>query len=230
MAEFSVVGGGIAGLVVARRLALAGREVVLHEASDRLGGTVAGHVVGGLELDAGAESFATRGGTVEGLARELGLGDAVVSPAPLVAWLLPPAVSTLTPAGAEPAYHLAPRERASWFGSARSKAILAIGLVVAVAGVVIFVLGHVAGAFVCLVGLIAVWLHSLEVRVDADGVTAHFGPVAWPRVRVPLAGIAAVEAQGYAGYSEIEIFSNDWWQKPMDDVLRTCIARHKTVV
>jgi sugar phosphate isomerase/epimerase len=41
---------------------------------------------------------------------------------------------------------------------------------------------------------------------------------------------AAVEAAGFAGYSEIEIFSNDWWTKPMDEVLRTCIERHKTVV
>jgi sugar phosphate isomerase/epimerase len=41
---------------------------------------------------------------------------------------------------------------------------------------------------------------------------------------------AAVEAQGFAGYSEIEIFSNHWWDKPIDDVLRTCIARHRTVV
>jgi sugar phosphate isomerase/epimerase len=41
---------------------------------------------------------------------------------------------------------------------------------------------------------------------------------------------AGVEAQGFAGYSEIEIFSNDWWTKPMDEVLRTCIERHKTVV
>lgn len=40
----------------------------------------------------------------------------------------------------------------------------------------------------------------------------------------------AVEAQSFAGYSEIEIFSDDWWGKPMDEVLRTCIARHKTVV
>jgi sugar phosphate isomerase/epimerase len=40
----------------------------------------------------------------------------------------------------------------------------------------------------------------------------------------------AVEAQGFASYSEIEIFSSDWWGKPMDEVLRTCIARHKTVV
>ena len=41
---------------------------------------------------------------------------------------------------------------------------------------------------------------------------------------------SAVEAQGFAGYSEIEIFSNDWWEKPMDEVLQTCIARHRTVV
>jgi sugar phosphate isomerase/epimerase len=41
---------------------------------------------------------------------------------------------------------------------------------------------------------------------------------------------ATVEAQGFAGYSEIEIFSNRWWDKPMDEVLRTCIERHRTVV
>jgi sugar phosphate isomerase/epimerase len=40
----------------------------------------------------------------------------------------------------------------------------------------------------------------------------------------------AVEAQGFAGYSEIEIFSNDWWGRPIDDVLQTCIARHRSVV
>jgi sugar phosphate isomerase/epimerase len=40
----------------------------------------------------------------------------------------------------------------------------------------------------------------------------------------------AVEAQGFAGYSEIEIFSNTWWDQPMDEVLRTCIARHRSVV
>jgi sugar phosphate isomerase/epimerase len=41
---------------------------------------------------------------------------------------------------------------------------------------------------------------------------------------------AAVEAQGFAGYCEIEIFSNAWWDKPIDDVLQTCIARHRSVV
>jgi sugar phosphate isomerase/epimerase len=41
---------------------------------------------------------------------------------------------------------------------------------------------------------------------------------------------AAVEAQGFAGYSEIEIFSDHWWDQPMDDVIRACIARHRAVV
>jgi sugar phosphate isomerase/epimerase len=40
----------------------------------------------------------------------------------------------------------------------------------------------------------------------------------------------AVEAAGFDGYCEIEIFSNDWWAKPMDEVLRTCIERHRSVV
>ena len=48
MADFSVVGGGVAGLVVARRLAASGASVTVSEASDRLGGTVARIEVAGL--------------------------------------------------------------------------------------------------------------------------------------------------------------------------------------
>ncbi|WP_309620441.1 FAD-dependent oxidoreductase [Salinibacterium sp.] len=88
-ADVTVVGGGIAGMVVARRLAMAGRAVTLIEASDHLGGTVARHTVGGIDLDAGAESFATRGGTVADLAAELGLGDDIVTPTAGGAWLQP---------------------------------------------------------------------------------------------------------------------------------------------
>ena len=40
-----------------------------------------------------------------------------------------------------------------------------------------------------------------------------------------------MEAAGYAGFAEVEIFSElDWWQRPGDEVLDTCIARHKSVV
>jgi sugar phosphate isomerase/epimerase len=42
---------------------------------------------------------------------------------------------------------------------------------------------------------------------------------------------AWVEAQGYAGYSEVEIFSaNNWWQRDGGEVLDTCIERHRRCV
>jgi sugar phosphate isomerase/epimerase len=49
---------------------------------------------------------------------------------------------------------------------------------------------------------------------------------------IDLRGIReAVEAVGFAGYSEVEIFSeNNWWKRPMEEVLATCIERHRTVV
>ena len=40
-----------------------------------------------------------------------------------------------------------------------------------------------------------------------------------------------VEATGFAGQCEVEIFSaSNWWKKAGDEVLRTCIARHQSVV
>jgi sugar phosphate isomerase/epimerase len=39
-----------------------------------------------------------------------------------------------------------------------------------------------------------------------------------------------MEAAGYAGAAEVEIFSEDWWSRPLDDVLATCIERHRSVV
>lgn len=40
-----------------------------------------------------------------------------------------------------------------------------------------------------------------------------------------------VEAAGYGGYSEVEIFSDmDWWQRPGEEVLDVCIERHRDVV
>ncbi|VTU37992.1 Inosose isomerase [Variovorax sp. PBS-H4] len=40
-----------------------------------------------------------------------------------------------------------------------------------------------------------------------------------------------IEAAGFAGFSEVEIFSAlDWWQRPGDETLATCIERHRSVV
>jgi len=42
---------------------------------------------------------------------------------------------------------------------------------------------------------------------------------------------ASVEAQGFAGYSEVEIFSAaNWWQRDGGAVLDTCIERHRRCV
>ena len=82
-----VVGGGVGGLVAARRLALEGLHVTLFEASETLGGQVARQTVGGVDLDAAAESFATRSGAVPALLGDLGLADEVVTPRADPAWL-----------------------------------------------------------------------------------------------------------------------------------------------
>lgn len=82
-----VIGGGVAGLVVARRLALGDRRVTILEASDRLGGQLAPQRIAGVDLDAGAESFATRDPAVPALLAELGLDDAIVAPEPGPAWV-----------------------------------------------------------------------------------------------------------------------------------------------
>ncbi|MGL6110645.1 MAG: sugar phosphate isomerase/epimerase family protein [Rubrivivax sp.] len=62
--------------------------------------------------------------------------------------------------------------------------------------------------------------HLLEDRgMMGDGV------IDIPRIR------AAVEAQGFAGYSEVEIFSStNWWRRDGGEVLDTCIERHRRCV
>ena len=49
---------------------------------------------------------------------------------------------------------------------------------------------------------------------------------------VDLRGIRAmVEATGYSGHCDVEIFSaENWWKRDPDEVLRICIQRHQTVV
>ncbi len=62
--------------------------------------------------------------------------------------------------------------------------------------------------------------HLLEDRgMMGDGV------IDIPRIR------SWVEDAGFAGYSEVEIFSRDnWWQQDTAVVLDTCISRHRSAV
>jgi oxygen-dependent protoporphyrinogen oxidase len=85
-----VIGGGVAGLVAALECARIGLSVTVLERAATPGGCVGRVELAGLTLDSGAESFATRGGTVEELIAELGLESDVVSPRPSGAWLVMP--------------------------------------------------------------------------------------------------------------------------------------------
>ncbi|WP_062461673.1 protoporphyrinogen/coproporphyrinogen oxidase [Demequina soli] len=85
-----VVGGGVSGLLAARRHAHRGAVVTLLESGEGWGGRVSPLEIDDLTLDAGAESFATRTTAVEALARELGLGEDLVAPTRAPAWVVTP--------------------------------------------------------------------------------------------------------------------------------------------
>jgi sugar phosphate isomerase/epimerase len=67
------------------------------------------------------------------------------------------------------------------------------------------------------------WLVPTTDLLNDRGMMGD-GVIDIPRLR------AAVEAQGYSGYVEVEIFSNRWWSETMDRVLATCIERFKSAV
>jgi len=83
----AVIGGGVAGLVAAESIAAIGAHATVFEAQDRAGGAVRAGAADGLVFDAGAESFAMRGGHVRALIDDLGLGARVVTPEPGGAWV-----------------------------------------------------------------------------------------------------------------------------------------------
>ena len=81
-----VIGGGIAGLVVALECAKVGMPVTVVEAAGVLGGTIAEDTVDGVRVDLGATCWSTRG-AVRDLVDELGLGERVVTPRTDQTWI-----------------------------------------------------------------------------------------------------------------------------------------------
>lgn len=82
-----VVGGGVAGLVAAWEIQRQGGRALLLEASTTLGGCVRAHTVGGLRLDAGADSYAVARPAVTELIADLGLSNRVAASNPAGAWV-----------------------------------------------------------------------------------------------------------------------------------------------
>jgi sugar phosphate isomerase/epimerase len=68
------------------------------------------------------------------------------------------------------------------------------------------------------------WLTPTRDLLNDRGMMGD-GVIDIPRIR------RWVEDAGFAGYSEVEIFSTgNWWQREHGEVLDTCIERHKTTV
>ena len=68
------------------------------------------------------------------------------------------------------------------------------------------------------------WLVPTKDLLNDRGMMGD-GVIDIPKIR------GWVEDAGFDGYSEVEIFSTqDWWKRPDDEVLSTCIARHRSVV
>src|SRR6185369_7289957 len=81
-AEVVVVGGGIAGLAAAVRLRELGREVLLLEASPRLGGVIRTETVDGFVIEAGPDAILAQKPEGLALCRALGLADRLVPTTP----------------------------------------------------------------------------------------------------------------------------------------------------
>lgn len=64
------------------------------------------------------------------------------------------------------------------------------------------------------------WLVPTRDLLNDRGMMGD-GVIDLPRVR------GWVEGAGYAGFHEVEIFSEDWWRKDPDEVLRACKDRHR---
>lgn len=81
-----IVGAGVAGLAAAHRLAREGAEVVVLEASERIGGMVAPLTIAGKVIDGGAEAYARRLGIADELCATLGLEVAAPTGGPHIRW------------------------------------------------------------------------------------------------------------------------------------------------
>jgi len=87
--DVAVVGGGLAGLTLARDIHRQGRRPIILEAGPRLGGVVRSEQVEGVLVEGGPDAMLVQKPAALALCRELGLGDEIVSTeAPRTAFVL----------------------------------------------------------------------------------------------------------------------------------------------
>jgi len=78
MQRSAVIGGGIAGLTVALRRRARGDDVVLFEATAKVGGQLKSESANGFIVEHGAEGFVARSDVVPALAAEAGIADHLI--------------------------------------------------------------------------------------------------------------------------------------------------------
>jgi sugar phosphate isomerase/epimerase len=66
------------------------------------------------------------------------------------------------------------------------------------------------------------WLVPTKHMLNDRGMMGD-GVIDFPAIR------GMIEAAGYFGIQEVEIFSDDWWSRPGDEVLATIVERFKSV-
>jgi oxygen-dependent protoporphyrinogen oxidase len=87
--DVAVVGGGLAGLTLARDVHRRGRSVVVLEAAPRAGGVIRSERVDGILVEAGPDAMLAQKPAAVALCRELGLADEIVTTeAPRTAFVL----------------------------------------------------------------------------------------------------------------------------------------------
>lgn len=101
--EAIVVGGGVSGLMAARRLAQAGRRVTVLEADERVGGQVRTVDVAGRPIDTGAEAVHLASPAVRAVLDELGLAESKIASRPGRTWLVARSGLRRMPEGVGPA-------------------------------------------------------------------------------------------------------------------------------
>ncbi|WP_437686175.1 protoporphyrinogen/coproporphyrinogen oxidase [Sorangium sp. So ce176] len=97
MGRIAIVGGGLAGCIVAFRRAAAGDRVTLVEASSRLGGQLWTERVDGFVVEHGAEGFIARSEAVPALAGALGIDGDLVGQETLLSFGFDGALRELAP-------------------------------------------------------------------------------------------------------------------------------------